>query len=139
LVGWGIRKLRRYTTTSPQITVILPDEAHVAVVLDQDAHLRLRALMIDLEMYKTQWKAGINGWRIGEGLIEVPAGDPVHDPAQNSTIPLMTHTNIVLKRPSSKSYKVAEGTEEGRIVVQFDGGAAKALGFGGFLVWAATG
>ena len=95
--------------------------------------------MIDLEMYKTQWKAGINEWRIGEGLIEVPAGDPVHDPAQNSTIPLMTHTNIVLKRPSSKSYKVAEGTEEGRIVVQFDGGAAKALGFGGFLVWAATG
>ena len=73
----------------------------MAVVLDQDAHLRLRALMIDLEMYKTQWKAGINEWRIGEGLIEVPAGDPVHDPAQNSTIPLMTHTNIVLKRPSS--------------------------------------
>jgi hypothetical protein len=32
---------------------VLPDEAHVAVVLDQEAHLRLRALMIDLEMYKT--------------------------------------------------------------------------------------
>ena len=27
LVSWGIRRLRRYTTTSPQITVILPEEA----------------------------------------------------------------------------------------------------------------
>jgi hypothetical protein len=51
----------------------------------------------------------------------------------------MTHTSIVLKRPSAKSYEVTKGTEEGRIVVQFDGGAAKALGFGGFVVWAATG
>jgi hypothetical protein len=39
--------------------------------------------MIDLEMYKTEWKVGKNEWRIGEGIIEVPTGDPVHDPAQN--------------------------------------------------------
>jgi hypothetical protein len=69
----------------------------------------------------------------------VPTSDPVHDPANNPPVPFMTHTSIVLKRPSAKSYEVTKGTEEGRIVVQFDGGAAKALGFGGFVVWAATG
>jgi hypothetical protein len=117
LVGWGIRKLRRYTTTSPQITVILPEEAQVATILDQGAHLRLRALMVDLEMYKTQWKAGKNEWRIGENLIEVPDGDPTHDPAHNPTTPYLTHSTITLKRPSAKSYEVAEGQEKGRVVV----------------------
>lgn len=73
--------------------------------------------MVDLEMYKTQWKTGINEWKIGESLIEVPAGDPIHDPAHNPTIPYMTHTTITLKRPSSKSYKVTEGSEKGRVVV----------------------
>ena len=55
----------------------------MAVVLDEEAHLRLRALMIDLEMYKTEWKVGKNEWRIGEGIIEVPTADPIDDPAQN--------------------------------------------------------
>jgi hypothetical protein len=39
--------------------------------------------MVDLEMYKTSWKVGENRWRIGEGIIGVPTGDPVHDPTQN--------------------------------------------------------
>jgi hypothetical protein len=111
----------------------------VATILDKGAHLRLRALMVDLEMYNTQWKAGINEWKIGESLIEVPSESPTHDPVQNPTIPYITHTAIILKRPSSKSYEVTEGSEKGRVVVSFDGGAAKSLGFGGFLVWAATG
>ncbi len=72
LVGWGIRKLRRYTTTAPIISVVLPEEAQLATVLDQGAHLRLRALMVDLAMYNTSWKVGVNKWQIGQNLIEVP-------------------------------------------------------------------
>ena len=63
----------------------------MATILDQGAHLRLRALMVDLEMYKTQWKAGINEWKIGESLIEVPSASLTHDPVQNPTIPYITH------------------------------------------------
>jgi hypothetical protein len=95
--------------------------------------------MVDLEMYKTQWKTGKNEWTIGESLIGVPAEDPIHNPAHKPITPYMTHTTITLKRPSSKSYEVTEGQEKGRVVVQFDGGAAKQLGFGGFIIWASTG
>ena len=95
--------------------------------------------MIDLEMYKTQWKTGTNEWKIGEDLIDVPKDDFTHNPEHNSTVPYMTHTTLVLKRPSAKSYEVTEGSEKGRVVVQFDGGVAKQLGFGGFIIWAATG
>jgi hypothetical protein len=44
------------------ITAVLPEEAQIATILDKSAHLRLRALMIDLEMYKTRWKTGTNEW-----------------------------------------------------------------------------
>ena len=73
--------------------------------------------MIDLKMYKTQWKAGINEWKIGESLIEVPEGDPTHNPDHSPTVPYMIHTTIILKRPSSKSYEAIEGSEKGRIMV----------------------
>jgi hypothetical protein len=73
--------------------------------------------MLDLEMYKTQWKAGTNEWQIGEHLIEVPKDDPTHDPDRHSTIPYITHTTITLKRPSAKSYEATEGSEKGRVVV----------------------
>ena len=73
--------------------------------------------MLDLEMYKTQWKAVTNKWQIGKHLIEVPKDDPIHDPDRHSTIPYITHTTIILKRPSSKSYEATEGSEKGRVVV----------------------
>ena len=73
--------------------------------------------MVDLEMHKTQWRAGINEWKIGEGLIEVPEGDPTHNPDHSPTVPYMTHTTLTLKCPSSKSYEATEGSEKGRVVV----------------------
>jgi hypothetical protein len=88
---------------------VLPEEAQIATILDRGAHLRLRALMIDLEMYKTQWKTGTNEWKIGENLIEVPNQDPTHDPDHTSTVPYMSHTTLTLKRPSAKSYEATEG------------------------------
>jgi hypothetical protein len=95
--------------------------------------------MIDLEMYKTQWKTGTNEWQIGENLIEVPNNDPTHDPDHTSTVPYMAHATLTLKRPSARSYEATGGSEKGRVVVQFDGGVAKSLGFGGFIIWTATG
>jgi hypothetical protein len=73
--------------------------------------------MIDLEMYKTQWKTGVNEWKIGESLINVPTEDPIHDPTHILPIPYMSHTTITLKRPSARSYEATEGSEKGRVVV----------------------
>lgn len=34
-VAWGVRKLRRYTTTAKEIRVAVQEEAEVAVIIDK--------------------------------------------------------------------------------------------------------
>jgi hypothetical protein len=94
--------------------------------------------MVDLEIYKTKWKTGYNGWGIGADLIEEPPSDSELDSPSHKT-PVMTHQTLQLKRPSAKSYELEAEAEKGRAIVQFDGGAAQSLGTGGFLIWEATG
>lgn len=75
-------------------------------------------------MYKVVWKAGENKWKMGADLIEEPLDLPSNEVKSWKT-PTMDHQEIQLKRPSAKSYEVEAGEEAGRVVVQFDGGAAK--------------
>ncbi len=94
LVSWGLRKARRYTTLTPHVCVKLPQAADVACVLDQGAHLRLQALLVDLTLYRVKWEIGRNKWRWGE---EVAAGQVLHEEDQVD-VPIMKHKHVVIKR-----------------------------------------
>ena len=72
LVSWALRKFRRYSTTATKIVVIVDSEEDVHVILDKGAHLRLRALMVDLTLYNCVWVAGGNDWKLGKSMVERP-------------------------------------------------------------------
>ena len=48
LVVWALRCLRRYTTFAHDIQVVVPTQADTVVVADPAAHMRLRALIVDM-------------------------------------------------------------------------------------------
>lgn len=72
VVSWGLRKLKRYTMFSPKITIQVEHDEEALLVLDRDAHMRLRALLIDLTLYRCQWKAGVNQWKFGAEVLRRP-------------------------------------------------------------------
>jgi hypothetical protein len=94
LTSWGLRKARRYTSLAPHITVKVGDEAEVACIADREAHLRLRALLIDLSLYRVRWEAGDNPWQLG---MEVAARDQL-EPDDIISPPHMDHADIIIKR-----------------------------------------
>ena len=65
LLSWGLRKLRRYSTYARKIYVIVPWGESVAILLDKQHHIRLRALLIELHMYRVEWVVGENRWELG--------------------------------------------------------------------------
>ncbi len=136
LVSWGLRKARRYTSLCPEVVVRVGDEAEVACIADSAAHLRLRALLVDLSLYKVKWEAGPNHWQLGE---EVAARQKL---AEDDKIapPVMEHADIIVKRAVAKGYTLEDMTAAaGHTIVQFDGGAASKVGTGGSLLWGAQG
>jgi hypothetical protein len=62
LISWGLRKASRYSAMTPEVVVKLVDEAEIVCLGDKEAHMRLRALLIDLSLYKVRWEAGENPW-----------------------------------------------------------------------------
>jgi RNase H-like domain found in reverse transcriptase len=77
LVSWALRKLRRYSTYAQQITVIVPWEETRLVILEKQQHIRLKALLIELGMYRVHWKVGVNKWELGGPVFkETPATVP---------------------------------------------------------------
>ncbi len=136
LVSWGLRKAHRYTSLCPEVVVRVPGDAEVACILDQAAHLRLRALVVDLALYKVRWEAGGNPWQFGE---EVAARQDV---AEEDIVqaPEMQHADVVVKRASAKGYTLEDmRPAQGHVVVQFDGGATGKVGNGRTLLWGAQG
>jgi hypothetical protein len=90
LVSWALRKLRRYSTYAEQIKVIVPWEETLLVILEKQQHIRLKALLIELSMYRVKWKVGENMWELGGPVFkELP-----------STIPKMVHEEVTIKKPA---------------------------------------
>lgn len=48
LVSWGVRKLRRYTTTASCIDIVMEAEEEVMVIVEKGQHLRLKAFLLEL-------------------------------------------------------------------------------------------
>jgi hypothetical protein len=89
LIGWGLRKLRRYTTYAQRIKVVVPWDENVLILLDKQHHIRLRALLVELHMYRVEWQVGENLWELGGPLFE---RNCTPDPEiEEIEVPLMTH------------------------------------------------
>lgn len=92
LVSWSLRKVRRYSSTAPKIVVFVEEPEEVMVVLDKESHLRLRALMVDLQLYRCEWKAGYNPWKLGQELVEYPdSSDTSAETTAPPCPPVMEH------------------------------------------------
>jgi RNase H-like domain found in reverse transcriptase len=98
LLSWGLRKLRRYSTYAKKIKVVVPWDESVAVLLDRQHHIRLRALMIELHMYKVEWIVGENRWELGGPLFKSCCAPDVE--ILEGEIPYMTHQTTKLKKPT---------------------------------------
>ena len=72
VVSWAVRKLRRFTTTASRIEVVCPDEEWVTVVASAEVHLRIRAMLVELEVYNCTWVVGENPWEMGGGVVHSP-------------------------------------------------------------------
>lgn len=55
---WAVRALRRYILFAPTIIIFLPLPEHIAVIRDKHLHMRIRAYLLDLEMYNIEWRVG---------------------------------------------------------------------------------
>ena len=104
LVSWGLRKARRYTSLCPEVVVKVGEEAKVACVADTAAHLRLRALLVDLSLYKVRWEAGPNQWQLGE---EVAAREQLASDEKIAP-PVMEHADVIVKRAAAKGYTLED-------------------------------
>jgi hypothetical protein len=115
LVGWGLRKLRRYTTYAKKIRVLVPQQEHVLVILEKQQHVRLRALLIEMGMYQVEWEAGENPWALGGAAFKSSidpgtAGEP-------QEVPVMKHKDKVLKRPAQISFEPLEATPDDVFII----------------------
>lgn len=111
LVSWGLWKLRRYSTYAESIHVLVPWDEQVMIVLDKDHHVRLRALIVELGMYKVKWKVGPNRWQLGGALFQKSC-NPCSE-MQNEEIPRMEHHAQVLKMPAQVSLDTLDHLEDG--------------------------
>lgn len=108
LASWGLRRLRRYSTYANKIVVKLPWEEDVLLVLDKSTHIRLRALLVELHMYRVTWEVGENPWELGGAMFRKNC-DPDKELSEVQP-PRMMHQEVTLKRPSQISVNPIEET-----------------------------
>lgn len=51
IASWAVHRCRRFTTTSPSITIHIPEPEQVLVLRDRTHHLRIEALMVGMASY----------------------------------------------------------------------------------------
>ena len=78
---------------------MLEQEEEACVVLDGAAHLRLRALLVDLTLYRCRWEAGFNPWKLGAEVVEHPSQAATRpDDVEPIAVPQMLHAEVKVKR-----------------------------------------
>ena len=45
---WAVHHLWHYTVTASSLEVVLPDDAYKVAVVNKDAHICLRAMLVDI-------------------------------------------------------------------------------------------
>lgn len=55
IATWAVRTLSRYLMFAPLTTIFLPLPEHVQLLTDKQVSMKLRALLLDLQMYNVNW------------------------------------------------------------------------------------
>ena len=118
--------------------MIVQEEAEVAVLVDKAQHLRVKGFLLELQMYRVEWVVGQNLWGLGGPIIDFPV-DAGPKGEELLEAPRMEHKQLTLKSRKQVSYEANPDDCKQVAVLQFDGGAAKQMGTGGFLCWAPGG
>ena len=66
---WAVHRIWCYTVTASSLEVVLPDDAYKVAVVNEDAHIHLRAMLVDIEPYRVKWVHATNPWAIGGWLV----------------------------------------------------------------------
>ena len=101
---------------------------------DPHLHARLRALIVDLSVYRVKWEVGRSVLDIeGEildhkSLLEGTKQEPFE-------LKRIEHKEVVIKRPATTRKLPATLEEQPHWTMFFDGGSASRLGTGGWLLF----
>ena len=119
-----MRRLRRYTSTAERINVIVEQEEDAFVILEKAQHLRMKAFLLELQMYRVTWIVQPNPWQLGRGVIDLPV-----ELGEEGEVPMniaqMLHKDMTLKQRQSVSMAKDDLDTNGVAVLTFDGGSAK--------------
>jgi hypothetical protein len=58
IAGWALHRCRRFTTTAPSVLLHLPEPEAVLVIRDKTHHVRLEALLVNLQCYNVTFDVG---------------------------------------------------------------------------------
>ena len=75
ILHWGIAKALRYTTTVQEVTCYVHTPEHLFPVHSQTAHLRLKAALLNLGMYRVKWAVDAGGLDFGGDLAKALRAD----------------------------------------------------------------
>jgi hypothetical protein len=116
------------------ITVYLPLPEHVTVIKDRLIHMRLRAYVLDLQAYNVGWAVGTCFLDPVGGLVDWEAVATL-PPTHEGHIPSVQHADVTLNYGATTRRRLPELEGDDLWLLCFDGGAAKGLGTGGFVVY----
>ena len=70
ILHWGIAKTLHYTTIAQEVTCYVHNLEHLFLVHSQMAHLRLKAVLLNLRMYRVKWAVDAGGLYFGGDLAK---------------------------------------------------------------------
>lgn len=62
LASWGVRQFAPTLVHAPGIEIVLPWKEQVDCVHNKEVHMRLRARLLELEMYNCKFVVGRSVW-----------------------------------------------------------------------------
>ena len=130
--AWAVRTLKRYALYSPEVCVSVPESKYLLVACDCLA-TKVRALMIELSMYKVRWEVG------DAPLAQFAMEECCRGPGEFK-VPHWEHEGDVdILRKAEVSIADVGAAAEGAAIAYFDGGAAGKLGAGGYALFGGDG
>lgn len=129
LAVWGMKRLSGWLNFSTLVTIVLPSQDCMVLLRDKRVHARLRAYVLELQMY------GV-AFRVAEGGCPVlQQASALKEPGGVEEAPQVDHEERTLRFPSQRTEDSFRVIEKSGWRVYFDGRCAKEVGSGGFIAF----
>jgi PAS domain-containing protein len=113
----------------------MEEPAHVVALLDKSSHLRLQALLVDLASYQVEYRQGDALQQLWVEALE-GASRGMREPEEADVkLPTFEHRGHHITYPDTSRPLPTRVASSPHVTAFFDGGAAKKLGTGGFVVF----